>query len=110
MAIASAILLAMLIKFGTRVLPSVLIVITLCRRYISCSRTYCECLFHAVGSARAMELLGVDSVLSAAFENVMQWQVLLIIAIAAAYGILVGSIPGLTATMAVALIVPLTFI
>ena len=56
-----------------------------------------------------MELLGVDSVLSAAFENVMQWQVLLIIAIAAAYGILVGSIPGLTATMAVALIVPLTF-
>ena len=34
---------------------------------------------------------------------------LAVIVAAAAYGILVGSIPGLTATMAVALIVPLTF-
>ena len=32
-----------------------------------------------------------------------------VIGLAAVYGIFVGSIPGLTATMAVALIVPLTF-
>jgi putative tricarboxylic transport membrane protein len=36
-------------------------------------------------------------------------QVLAIIAIAAAYGIFMGAVPGLTATMAVALIVPVTF-
>lgn len=36
-------------------------------------------------------------------------KVLLIIAAAAIYGVFVGAVPGLTATMAVALIVPLTF-
>ena len=56
-----------------------------------------------------MELLGVGDLLSEAFSLVFQWKVLLVIAVAAAYGTLVGAIPGLTATMAVALIVPLTF-
>ncbi|MCA9165414.1 MAG: tripartite tricarboxylate transporter permease, partial [Planctomycetales bacterium] len=36
-------------------------------------------------------------------------RVLLVVALSAAYGILIGSIPGLTATMAVALLVPMTF-
>jgi len=41
--------------------------------------------------------------------NVAEPQVLLVIFASALYGIFVGSIPGLTATMAVALIVPITF-
>jgi len=44
-----------------------------------------------------------------AFENVFQFQVLLIILISAVYGIFMGAVPGLTATMAVALLVPMTF-
>ncbi|MCA9131990.1 MAG: tripartite tricarboxylate transporter permease [Planctomycetales bacterium] len=56
-----------------------------------------------------MDLLGSGSTLWAAVESVAQWQVLGIIALSATYGIFVGAIPGLTATMAVALIVPLTF-
>ena len=56
-----------------------------------------------------MDLWGDNNVLSAAIAAVLQGEVLAVIAIAAAYGIAVGSIPGLTATMAVALIVPLTF-
>lgn len=48
-------------------------------------------------------------VLSASIAAVFQWQVLLTIVVAAFYGVFVGSIPGLTATMAVALMVPLTF-
>lgn len=48
-------------------------------------------------------------VLQTAIQSVLAPDVLLVIAIAAAYGIFVGAIPGLTATMAVALIVPLTF-
>lgn len=36
-------------------------------------------------------------------------QVILVVAAAAAYGVFMGAIPGLTATMAVALIVPLTY-
>ncbi|MCA9203662.1 MAG: tripartite tricarboxylate transporter permease [Planctomycetales bacterium] len=36
-------------------------------------------------------------------------RVLLVVVLSAAYGILIGSIPGLTATMAVALLVPMTF-
>ena len=43
-----------------------------------------------------------------AISQVFQWHVLLVIFVAAAYGIFVGSIPGLTATMAVALMVPTT--
>jgi len=44
-----------------------------------------------------------------ALDSVLQWDVLLVIAAAAVYGIVVGAIPGLTATMAVALLVPVTF-
>ena len=51
----------------------------------------------------------MNEAVSLAIQHVLAWQVLLVIALAAIYGILVGSIPGLTATMAVALIVPLTF-
>lgn len=45
----------------------------------------------------------------AAIEHVLSGPTLLVILCAAIYGIFVGSIPGLTATMAVALMVPLTF-
>lgn len=48
-------------------------------------------------------------ILSQAATNVFQVQVILIIIASACYGIFVGAIPGLTATMAVALIVPITF-
>ncbi|MDG2385770.1 MAG: tripartite tricarboxylate transporter permease [Pirellulaceae bacterium] len=48
-------------------------------------------------------------VLSSALELILTPEVLGIILLSAAYGIFVGSIPGLTATMAVALMVPLTF-
>ena len=44
-----------------------------------------------------------------ALEQVLQVQVLLVILLAAAYGVFMGAIPGLTATMAVALLVPVTF-
>ncbi len=50
----------------------------------------------------------MEAILSAVAE-VFQPAVLLIIVAAAVYGIVVGSIPGLTATMAVALVVPFTF-
>lgn len=39
----------------------------------------------------------------------LQWQVVLAIAVGMAAGILIGALPGLTATMAVALLVPVTF-
>ena len=48
-------------------------------------------------------------ILGQAASNVFDLQVLLVVAASACYGILVGAIPGLTATMAVALIVPITF-
>lgn len=41
--------------------------------------------------------------------QVFEWRVLGIIVASCAYGLFVGSIPGLTATMAVALLIPLTF-
>jgi len=44
-----------------------------------------------------------------AIEHVLSGPTLLVILCAAAYGIFVGAIPGLTATMAVALMIPLTF-
>lgn len=44
-----------------------------------------------------------------ALSNVFQLEVLAVIVAAAAYGLFVGAIPGLTATMAVALLVPFTF-
>ena len=45
----------------------------------------------------------------AAFELVFTWDVLLVLMGSAMFGLLVGAIPGLTATMATALLVPLTF-
>lgn len=47
--------------------------------------------------------------IEAAFGLVFQWDVLLTIGLAAAFGMFVGAIPGLTATMAIALLVPVTF-
>ena len=47
--------------------------------------------------------------IQAAVDEVFTAPVLAIVLASAAYGIFVGSIPGLTATMAVALLVPLTF-
>lgn len=61
-----------------------------------------------VGVSR-MELTADTNVLWTALSSVATWQVFLVVLASAAYGIAVGSIPGLTATMAVALIVPLTF-
>ena len=40
---------------------------------------------------------------------VFNFQTLLVIAAAAIFGVFVGAVPGLTATMAVALLVPITF-
>ncbi len=48
-------------------------------------------------------------VLEQAIREVLRLEVLTVVVCAAAFGIFVGSIPGLTATMAVALMVPLTF-
>ena len=44
-----------------------------------------------------------------ALAQVLQFQVILVIFLAALYGVFMGAIPGLTATMAVALLVPVTF-
>ena len=44
-----------------------------------------------------------------ACRQVFEWRVLGIILASCAYGLFVGAIPGLTATMAVALMIPLTF-
>lgn len=43
-----------------------------------------------------------------AISQVASWEVLLVMLLAASYGLAVGSLPGLTATMSVALMVPLT--
>ncbi len=47
--------------------------------------------------------------LIAAFGQVFELHVLLVIFLSATYGLFVGAIPGLSATMAVALLVPVTF-
>jgi putative tricarboxylic transport membrane protein len=57
----------------------------------------------------SINLLPDSEVLKQAFQNVMTLEVLTVIVLAAIYGLFVGSIPGLTATMAVALIIPVTF-
>ena len=44
-----------------------------------------------------------------ALELVFVPEVLVVLLLASVFGLFVGSIPGLTATMAVALLVPLTF-
>jgi TctA family transporter len=51
----------------------------------------------------------MNEAIDLALQQVFDAKTLVIIAMSAAYGIFVGAIPGLTATMAVALIVPLTF-
>lgn len=56
-----------------------------------------------------MILLGMIDNLGTALALVCQWSVLVVIIVSALYGTLVGAIPGLTATMAVALLVPITF-
>jgi len=43
------------------------------------------------------------------FSNIFQWDVLLMVFLGAAGGTLLGALPGLTATMGVALLVPFTF-
>ena len=48
-------------------------------------------------------------VLSQAFALVFDWYVLWVILASAVFGLFVGAVPGLTATMATALLVPVTF-
>lgn len=50
----------------------------------------------------------MDAILQA-FELVFTWPVILTVGGAALFGLFVGAVPGLTATMATALLVPLTF-
>lgn len=45
----------------------------------------------------------------AAFQLVATWDVILAVLTASLFGLMVGSVPGLTATMATALLVPITF-
>jgi TctA family transporter len=49
------------------------------------------------------------SAIEQAFELVFRWDVMLTILGASVFGLFVGAIPGLTATMAIALLVPVTF-
>ena len=49
------------------------------------------------------------SAIGQAFELVFRWDVMLTIMAASVFGLFVGAIPGLTATMAIALLVPVTF-
>jgi len=51
----------------------------------------------------------MNEAIATAISEVLQGPVLLVILLSAVYGIFVGAIPGLTATMAVALMVPITF-
>ena len=51
----------------------------------------------------------MNEALAAALRFAWEPEMLAVIGLSALYGIFVGSIPGLTATMAVALVVPLTF-
>ena len=46
---------------------------------------------------------------STAFLGVLEWNTLLMIFLGVTGGIIIGSLPGLTATMGVALLVPFTF-
>ncbi len=51
----------------------------------------------------------MESTFFTALQNIASPEVMLVIFLSAVYGLFVGSIPGLTATMAVALLIPLTF-
>ncbi|MES2537829.1 MAG: tripartite tricarboxylate transporter permease [Pseudomonadota bacterium] len=50
----------------------------------------------------------MDNILKA-FILVFEWHTMLVVLLASIFGLIVGAIPGLTATMAMALLVPLTF-
>ncbi len=50
----------------------------------------------------------MDTILTA-FSLVFEWGTLLAVVLASVFGLVVGAIPGLTATMAIALLVPITF-
>jgi putative tricarboxylic transport membrane protein len=47
--------------------------------------------------------------LAQAFALVFDWNLILVVLVSATFGIIVGALPGLTATMATALLVPVTF-
>jgi putative tricarboxylic transport membrane protein len=49
------------------------------------------------------------SLLAEGLVNVMDWQVILFLIVGSVVGIVIGSLPGLTATMGVALILPVSF-
>ena len=68
---------------------------------MSCSQTGLEWFFRGDGWDGEIVL--------EALENVLQFHVILVIFFSALYGVFMGAIPGLTATMAVALLVPVTF-
>src|SRR5690606_5563920 len=55
-----------------------------------------------------LPLVSMDTIVTA-FGLIFEPYVLLVILCSAAFGLFVGSIPGLTATMATALLVPVTF-
>jgi TctA family transporter len=50
-----------------------------------------------------------DAMQEALAAVVLDWNIWLIVVLSAVYGVFIGAVPGLTATMAVALLVPLTF-
>ena len=47
--------------------------------------------------------------LSAAFDLVLTWNMFIVLLSSALFGLFVGAVPGLSATMATAMLVPLTF-
>src|SRR5690606_9863871 len=63
----------------------------------------------AVGIARGLCGSADMEVIYQAFLALMAPNVLLVVLLASVFGLFVGAIPGLTATMAVALLVPVTF-
>ena len=50
-----------------------------------------------------------SSVVSAGLDLLLDWQVVIVMICASLYGLFIGAMPGLTATMAVALLIPITF-
>jgi len=53
-------------------------------------------------------MVSMDALLKG-FSLVFEWHTMLVVLLASVFGLFVGAIPGLTATMAMALLVPLTF-
>ena len=50
-----------------------------------------------------------SSVVSAGLDLLLDWQVVIVMICSSLYGLFIGAMPGLTATMAVALLIPITF-